>query len=187
MSFIVLAFLFISSIVFASPCDEVMSTHVVTITHAGKPLVACAEATGGRVSDLTIIYGGKIVFEGDGAFKSYKVLTTKTDMFIDEDMLNQKTWKPMVQSKFQCTNNKCSFADLKCLWTKDKPNTAIVNEIKKYRDKKQTVPDSAWDQALLASLNGSKEALDIINTAKDSSWYDQRKNDISRLQKIGCL
>lgn len=180
--------MFMMSLVYANTCEEVMSGHIATVTFSGEPLVACGESEKGIVSDLTVIHGKKIVFEEDGTFKNYKVLTTKNAMYIDEGLSSSIVFKPFIQRRFKCMNGKCLFHDVKCLWIKEKPDNEIAAEIKKYQTKKQTVPDTSWEKALVSALNGNKEVLELFkNNSESSEGFITYKNDFYRLQKLGCI
>ncbi len=190
--FLLLISLILNTVQAKSLCDPIGSKEMLSINVNGKSLVACGENSTGIVSDLQILNGEETVFEGDTAFKRYKVYKFENVLHIEEG-LNHIDFKPFILLKWTCKSDKCEFQESKCLWKKGKIDENQVLNAKRLITKKSSISDSHWESLFIAILNGSKEALEVFQNpgkTSDASGSEALSTyllDFPRLKKSGCL
>lgn len=190
--FILILSLCMEIVLAKSSCGTLGSEEMLSLNVNGKNMIACGENSTGVVSNLQILSAGEIVFEGDTAFKRYKVYKTEDIIHIEEG-LNLKEFKPFLLLKWVCTSSQCEFKVHKCLWKKDKIDTTLIGKVKEIISKKRPISDSLWDSLFISALNGSKEALEFFRNpgstsdASGSESFSTYLEDLPRLKKAGCI
>ncbi len=179
----------------AGPCADLKAKEVFRFQQGSSiELVACAENISGPVSDLTVlkVQGDAIehVFDGDPAFKSYRVQKNASSIVIQE-ALSTINAMPFIETKISCLGGKC-LSSSTCIWKKSKPDEAIVLKVQAEMKKKNpSVSDIQMERIFYSALNGSVGASKIFEAdgnnadAGGSEAFETYKADLAKLKKLG--